>query len=186
MGTPMVVAYKVDPTMTFLRYVLKLHSVVLANLVLGGNVFPELLQERCTPELLAEAITPLLSNTPERQRQLAGLARIPQKLRLPRARRAKQLPTSCCAMRERAAGRESRREPVSGRSDFGGVAPTSVRPTCHVLPRSARAALDGDVLAVGGADVELARTADLLLGILDHLLPLGDPADRARHREQHA
>ena len=34
------------------------------------------------------------------------------------------------------------------------------------------------------AGVELARPADLLLGIFDHLLPLGDPADGARDREQ--
>ena len=38
--------------------------------------------------------------------------------------------------------------------------------------------------AFGVADVELARAADALLGILDHFLPLGDPADRACDREQ--
>ena len=41
------------------------------------------------------------------------------------------------------------------------------------------------ILAAVGADIELARTADLLLRILDHLLPLRDPADGARHGEQH-
>ena len=35
------------------------------------------------------------------------------------------------------------------------------------------------------ARIELARTADLLARILDHLLPLRDPADRAGDREQH-
>src|SRR5712691_6843366 len=34
-----------------------------------------------------------------------------------------------------------------------------------------------------GAVIELARAADLVLGIGDHLLPLGDPAHRARKRE---
>src|SRR5688572_31855865 len=35
----------------------------------------------------------------------------------------------------------------------------------------------------GGPLVELARTADLVLGVGDHLLPLRDPADGARERE---
>src|SRR4029077_10406311 len=41
-----------------------------------------------------------------------------------------------------------------------------------------------DIVAAGDACVELARAADLLLRILDHLAPLADPADRARDREQ--
>src|SRR5215208_587039 len=42
-----------------------------------------------------------------------------------------------------------------------------------------------DVIAAGDAGVELARTADLLLRVLDHLAPLADPADGAGDREQH-
>src|SRR6266404_9452980 len=38
-------------------------------------------------------------------------------------------------------------------------------------------------VALGRALVELARAADLVLGIGDHLLPLRDPADGARERE---
>src|SRR5258708_35160761 len=38
---------------------------------------------------------------------------------------------------------------------------------------------DIDVIAAGDAGVELARAADLLLRILDHLAPLADPADGA-------
>src|SRR3984893_14947772 len=34
------------------------------------------------------------------------------------------------------------------------------------------------------AGIELARTADLLFRVLDHFLPLGDPADAAGEREQ--
>src|ERR1700716_4343425 len=45
--------------------------------------------------------------------------------------------------------------------------------------------VDLDVIAAGDAGVELARTADLLLRILDHLAPLADPADGAGDREQH-
>jgi lipid-A-disaccharide synthase len=81
-GTPMVVAYKVDRVMVPLRFLLQVPSVVLANLVLGENVFPELLQEKCTPELLAAELRPLLSESPARERQLAALARIPERLSL--------------------------------------------------------------------------------------------------------
>src|SRR5882757_8997956 len=42
-----------------------------------------------------------------------------------------------------------------------------------------------DVVAACDAGVELARTADLLMWILDHLAPLADPADGAGDREQH-
>src|SRR5262245_11584463 len=35
------------------------------------------------------------------------------------------------------------------------------------------------------ADVELPRPTDLLLGVLDHFLPLGNPADGACDRKQH-
>ena len=56
-----------------LRFLLKVPSIVLANLVIGENVFPEFIQEDCTPEKLAGAVVPLLADTPERERQLAGL-----------------------------------------------------------------------------------------------------------------
>lgn len=84
-GTPMVVAYKVDAVAARLRFLLKVHSVVLANLVLGDNAFPEYLQEACTPEHLADALLPLISDTPERRTQLAALQRIPQRLLLDRS-----------------------------------------------------------------------------------------------------
>jgi lipid-A-disaccharide synthase len=51
-------------------------SYILANLVLGENVVPELLQWNCTPERLAAALVPLLREAPERQRQLAAFARL--------------------------------------------------------------------------------------------------------------
>lgn len=81
-GTPMVVAYRVDPIAARLRFLLKVPSVVLANLVLGENAFPEYLQEDCTPEKLADAVVPLMSNSPERHRQLAALGRIREKMLL--------------------------------------------------------------------------------------------------------
>ncbi len=79
-GTPAVVAYKVDALAAQLRFLLKVPSIVLANLVAGTNIYPEYLQEDVTGEKLAAGLTPLLSDTPERIRQIEGLAAIPMKL----------------------------------------------------------------------------------------------------------
>jgi lipid-A-disaccharide synthase len=80
-GTPMVVAYRVDWLAARpLRFLIKAPSVVLANLVLTEQAFPEFLQEDCTPENLARAIELLLKDTFERRGQLAALARIPQRM----------------------------------------------------------------------------------------------------------
>ena len=81
-GVPMVVAYRVDWLASQLRFLLKVPSIVLANLVIGENVFPEFIQEDCNPETLANALVPLFSDTPERQRQLAGLGTIASKMLL--------------------------------------------------------------------------------------------------------
>ncbi|MDX2258074.1 MAG: lipid-A-disaccharide synthase [Hyphomicrobiaceae bacterium] len=79
-GTPMVVAYRVDGLAANLRFLVKVPSVVLANLVLGEKAFPELLQEDCRPERLADALELLLKDTPERSAQLQALARIPERM----------------------------------------------------------------------------------------------------------
>jgi lipid-A-disaccharide synthase len=54
----------------------KVPSAILTNLVLGENVVPEFLQRACTPERLAAALVPLLSDTPERRRQIEAFARL--------------------------------------------------------------------------------------------------------------
>jgi lipid A disaccharide synthetase len=54
----------------------RLPSVILANLVLGENAMPELLQEDCTVDKLTAALVPLLSDTPERARQIAAFGRL--------------------------------------------------------------------------------------------------------------
>lgn len=79
-GTPAVVAYKVDAVISSLRFLLKVKSVVLANLVADEIVYPELLQEAATPENLARALQPLLGDTPERRRQIESLRLIPSRL----------------------------------------------------------------------------------------------------------
>jgi lipid-A-disaccharide synthase len=92
-GTPMVVAYRADPIASSLRFLLIAHSVVLPNLILGENVFPELLNKECNSEMLSKALLPLLRGGPERERQLASLARVAERVRetegVPSARAAK-------------------------------------------------------------------------------------------------
>jgi lipid-A-disaccharide synthase len=80
-GTPMVVAYIADALAVKFRFMLIAHSVVLPNLVLGENVFPEVLQEDCVGEKLSEALLPLIDGGPERDRQLEGLARVKDLMR---------------------------------------------------------------------------------------------------------
>ena len=59
-GTPMVVAYKVDALIApLLRRLIVAPSIVLANLVLGENVFPEFAQEKCTVRT-SRRLSPLL------------------------------------------------------------------------------------------------------------------------------
>ena len=55
-GTPTVVAYRVDPIASRLRFLLKVPSVVLTNLVLGEHVYPEYIQEDASPETLVRAL----------------------------------------------------------------------------------------------------------------------------------
>jgi len=79
-GVPMVAAYRLHAIEAFIarliRLQAKLPSVILANLVIGENVVPELLQEDCTPEQLADALVPLFSDTPERFRQVEAFQRL--------------------------------------------------------------------------------------------------------------
>lgn len=82
-GTPMVVAYITDAIAARLRWLVKVPSMVLPNLILGENVFPEFFQEDCTGENLAKALLPLLRGGPERERQLAGLQNLGARMTLP-------------------------------------------------------------------------------------------------------
>ncbi|WP_257165046.1 lipid-A-disaccharide synthase [Bradyrhizobium sp. SRS-191] len=76
-GVPMVTAYRVGEVEAFiLRRLVKVQSVILANLVIGENVIPEHLQEACTADNLAPVLVDLLSNGPIRARQVAAFDRL--------------------------------------------------------------------------------------------------------------
>jgi lipid-A-disaccharide synthase len=81
-GVPMVVAYRVSKIEEVLKYLIKAPSIVLTNLVLGENVIPELIQWDCTPDKLADALLPLLEDSPERQRQVAAFGKIDDLMRI--------------------------------------------------------------------------------------------------------
>src|SRR5262249_52312705 len=74
---PMAAAYRVPLWEEAIAWVvLRVNSIILPKLVLGENVVPEFLQRDCTPQKLAQALIPLLGDTPERQRQLTAFERL--------------------------------------------------------------------------------------------------------------
>jgi lipid-A-disaccharide synthase len=79
-GVPTVAAYRLHAieaiVARLIRLQARLPSVILANLVIGENVVPEFLQEACTPQRLADALVPLLSDTPQRRRQIEAFGRL--------------------------------------------------------------------------------------------------------------
>jgi lipid-A-disaccharide synthase len=100
-GVPMIVAYRVSKIEEVLKYLIKAPSIVLTNLVLGENVIPELVQWDCTPENLAEAVLPLFSDTPQRQRQVEAFARLDALMRIgdePPSERAARVVADVMAM----------------------------------------------------------------------------------------
>jgi len=73
-GVPMVVGYKMNPaTVFFARRLIKIEHASLPNILAGRAVVPELLQERCEPKGLAEALGRLLEDDGARRAQKAGL-----------------------------------------------------------------------------------------------------------------
>jgi len=76
-GVPMVAAYKAGAVESWiLRRMIKLNSVILANLVIGENAVPEFIQQDCTPEKLAPALREILEDSPARRRQLQAFAKL--------------------------------------------------------------------------------------------------------------
>jgi lipid-A-disaccharide synthase len=76
-GVPMVAAYKAGAIESWiLRSMIRLNSVILANLVIGENVVPEFIQQDCTPEKLLPALREILQDSPARRRQVEAFAKL--------------------------------------------------------------------------------------------------------------
>jgi lipid-A-disaccharide synthase len=85
-GVPTVAAYRLHFVEALVARAIRLRtrlpSVILANLVLGENVVPELLQEDCRPEKLAAALAAVVGDTEQRRRQIEGFQRLDQIMKI--------------------------------------------------------------------------------------------------------
>jgi lipid-A-disaccharide synthase len=71
---PLVVIYKVFPLTYFLgRIFINVKFINIANLILGREAVPELIQKEATPEGVLEALEPLLAEGSRRERMLEDL-----------------------------------------------------------------------------------------------------------------
>jgi lipid-A-disaccharide synthase len=78
-GVPMAAFYRVSRwEAAIARRVIRVPTVILANLVIGDNIVPEFLQEDCTAAQLAPVVAELLQSGPARQRQLDAFAKLDQ------------------------------------------------------------------------------------------------------------
>lgn len=81
LGTPMVIAYRLNPiSWRITRGRVEVPSVGLVNLVAGERIVPEMLQKEVSGPGLAEKLSPMLSDGPERDRTLAALSGIRSRL----------------------------------------------------------------------------------------------------------
>jgi lipid-A-disaccharide synthase len=85
-GVPFVTVYRTSPlTWMLAQRLVKVDHIALANLVAGGRVVPEILQDEATPERLADELGRLLPEGDARSNMLAGLAGIRAALGTPGA-----------------------------------------------------------------------------------------------------
>jgi len=85
-GVPFVVAYRTHPlTFALARRFVKVRHISLANLIAERGIVRELLQGDATPDALASAISPLLSETEERREMVCALEQVRARLGEPGA-----------------------------------------------------------------------------------------------------
>ena len=82
-GVPMVGAYKVSLVEEQLKYLIKVPSILLPNLILGERAIPEKLQRDCTPATLSAATAEIVRDGPARSAQLDALSRLDRLMALP-------------------------------------------------------------------------------------------------------
>ena len=117
-GVPTVAAYRVAGWEAVIaRRLIRVPSVILANLVLGENVVPEFLQENCVPERLADALLPLLRDGSQRQRQLDAFAKLDEIMGIATARPSRKAAEIVLAAASGARHARPRFTNSTGRSD---------------------------------------------------------------------
>ncbi len=76
-GTPMVVGYKVGwLTYSLASLIMNVRYITLVNVLLDREAVPEFLQERCRPDLLADAVAKLLEDKDSERADLDAAARL--------------------------------------------------------------------------------------------------------------
>ncbi len=81
-GVPLVGAYKVGKVEEQLKYLIKVPSILLPNLILADRTIPEKLQRECNPAELAAELAAIMRDGPERAAQLEGFTRLDAAMRL--------------------------------------------------------------------------------------------------------
>lgn len=89
-GIPCVIAYRLDAVYRqinrlrrFFPKIVQVDTMVLPNIILGEKAIPEFLDMEATPSTLTDAVLPLLTESPERNRQLSSLAKLDTLMTLP-------------------------------------------------------------------------------------------------------
>ncbi|MFO1183973.1 MAG: lipid-A-disaccharide synthase [Bauldia sp.] len=82
-GVPQIVAYPLDVLTRRLRWLVKVPSIVLPNLILGENAIPEFIDRDANPDTLARALSPLLRASPERSRQEQAFPKLDRLMTVP-------------------------------------------------------------------------------------------------------
>lgn len=85
-NTPAVVIYRLSPvTWFFARRIARVEFVSMTNLIAGREVFPELLQEKATPELVAANLLPFLVDESRQDEVFAGMEEVQRTMGKPGA-----------------------------------------------------------------------------------------------------
>jgi lipid-A-disaccharide synthase len=81
MSCPMVITYKVAP-LTYLmgKLLIKIKHIGMVNIIADKLICPELVQHQATPTAIVEAVTPLITDTPQRQQMIKDLQAVTEKL----------------------------------------------------------------------------------------------------------
>jgi lipid-A-disaccharide synthase len=83
-GVPMAVTYRVNPiTAAMARRMIRIPHVAMVNLLAGRELVPELLQQDCRADKLAETVRSLLADPQAAQAQRDGFRAVIDSLRVP-------------------------------------------------------------------------------------------------------